>query len=273
MASPSKTCCPSGYTYIDNSGNYLDPLTLVSTPLVSYTGGSVTLTYNECVQRQNNTAIAFGSLIDPVDCPCCTSGSIWVLYGTTINNITGTCYNAAASVGLAGSPFFRPSLSGSIPCTTPPTICCPQGYTYVDGTNVPPGIGGYFINYAGVSQKAVTAIIGGPWNVCADTIALNAGTIFYSVQIPGTGVALPSQLPTAITVPCLVCSCEVASPFECGVIIPSESIVFNFDFNKKECTDCNPQVFTQPKGCISKFVANTLLDPTIYFTLKNKNFI
>lgn len=272
MPSPSTTCCPTGYTYINNSGYYIDPLTLVVTALATYSGHTLSESYNKCVQRQNYTPNAFGSPVNPIDCPCCPSGFVYTLYGQTVPQITGTCYSSAGSSGLAGTPFFVPDLASPIPCVTPITKCCPSGYSYVSlsSDGMQPG---FFTNSVGVSTQAPVNITGLLSDICASSVYLNSQTIFFSVQIPGTQLQ-NSEFPTAPPIPCITCTCPVIVPFECATPpITGLPIVFQYDFSVKECTDCNPQENTSPRGCITKFLANNLVDPTIYFKLRNKNFL
>lgn len=262
MATPSKTCCPQGYSYVNSLGNYLDPLTLVATPIISYTGGTISNLYNECIQQQQGNA--FGSIIDPIDCPCCPSGTIYVLYGTTTGTITGTCYDQAGSVGLPGSPFFRPHLISLIPCTPPIMKCCPQGYSYV--TPAAPGDAGYFYNYANVLTQAQVTVVGGPSDVCAQTTALNLGTVYYSTQLPGTP-PVSSELPTTLTIPCISCTCSTELPIVCPVCQAQaiQPISFVYDPTKKNCTECGTQgpMIGIPEAL--KFIPLRLLDPIINF--------
>ena len=71
-------------------------------------------------------------------------------------------------------------------------------------------------------------------------------------------------------IPCVTYVCDPPETFECSLCgTEGQRIVFDFNFNIRNCTACVPDDFNPPKGKINCFLPNTLTDPdTTGFKLK-----
>ena len=105
-------CCPPGYTFVDGAGGFYNAglvYTLITNPTASDF-------FNTCVQIVNaGWAIAAPSGNDPITCPCCPAGYMWLS-------------NIQQCVELTNPKVF----SRPIPCvacicnpTPPPPPVCP----------------------------------------------------------------------------------------------------------------------------------------------------
>lgn len=67
------TCCPSGLTYIDQNGYFVNLYTGSIMKVLTWTDGPVQNVYGKCALTQAAPE-AYGATIDPINCPCCPEG-------------------------------------------------------------------------------------------------------------------------------------------------------------------------------------------------------
>jgi hypothetical protein len=138
--------------------------------------------------------------------------------------------------------------------------CCPVGYDYSNAT------GTCIQRINGDSVPTITC------PCCPD------GYMYSSTFLPNypdghcVMIAGSNILPT---IPCIDCNCtspdDPTCP-ECGS--DGLPIIFDYNPNIKNCTDCEPHDVTNPPGGIQDFIPTQFQDPiTSTFVLRNKNFI
>lgn len=107
MATPNQTCCPQGYTYVDNNGYYYDntgTLTLVlnnTTTIPTLADVS-----SKCVEFTNKGFAQNPQA--PEDCPCCPDGYFY-------SQLSGGCCPGNTSTGICNAVYLVPTIP-CIPC-------------------------------------------------------------------------------------------------------------------------------------------------------------
>lgn len=85
MAVSSKTCCPTGYTYIDINGMYYDPITSGYKMITNnaYTNPTFSSVVGQCGHFVNSgfvgtlDPLTYPATVEPEDCPCCPDEYTW----------------------------------------------------------------------------------------------------------------------------------------------------------------------------------------------------
>lgn len=191
-------------------------------------------TNNVCVN-----SITLTGAIPPITCPCCP-----VIDSTkfTYINPTGWFYNPYLNsvmqiiswTGGAVSEIYNKCVFTQ---TAPAAYGVPNPTDSYDPIDCPCCPKGYI------------------WDPTISTYGMCAGTSAAMVTDP---------------IPCIVCVCTPPPPFVCTTCGTSgQRIVFQFNFNTRNCTACVPDPFNPPGGKINCFIPNTLIDPdTSGFKLK-----
>ena len=118
MPTPSLTCCPSGYSYVDGFGYFYDStgayLNILNTPFSSPARASC---LEQCALFANSAFVT--TITDPVDCPCCPEGYSWIPRPSYPSYPNGYCQGILAS----DITTFIPCVTCTCVSTTDPT--CP----------------------------------------------------------------------------------------------------------------------------------------------------
>jgi len=167
--------------------------------------------------------------------------------------------------------------------------CCNEGYFYVNSS-------GYYYDNAGNYIAIINTLYSSPTyneviSNCAQFANQGYATVVQSsIDCPccpegyvyrGSGYCCPENKPACTlkeslpTIPCLPCDCADIPQQECQTCgTDGVHISYNFDYSKRQCTNCEVIDEATPGGCIATFIATPILSPiTSNFRLRNKNFI